>query len=210
MGAGSEIVGNVASAVTYLLPGFVAYVLFYRTMVPGRRESDLVIAAKSLIWSLSIDICFLWGAGPEGVDWLSPWVIAGTLAVAVVTGLVAGGIVRWGVLDWLWRQLGLRHSWRVDEWSDFFDVSEDPCFLYVHLSDGRSYLGWPERYSDDPSAAQKELVLTKTWLFGTRENSEPAIWLGQRVYIPSGAIISVERGPSVEEVEAAARANFSG
>lgn len=185
---------DVATAMTYLLPGFVAYVLFYRTQVPGRPESDLVIAAKSLIWSLVIDVCFMWAVG------LSPWIVFAMLMVAAVgTGFLAGYVVRRGALDWWWSLLGLRYSWRVDEWSEYLDVRRDPRFVFVHLSDGRSYLGWPERYSDDPAAGEKELVLTKTWLLTGRQGSEERVWLGQQVYIPLRSIRSIEKGPSVDE-----------
>ena len=184
-----ELLAKVGSTVTYLLPGFVAYAMIYRTMVPVRRESDLVITTKSLMWSLAIDACFMWWAGPAGVDWHAPQTIAKSLLCGVATGIAGGLLVRWRVLTWAWGLLKVDY-WPGDKWSQFL---VDKHFVFVHLKDGRTYVGWPERYSDDPSARDQELVLIETWVF-PKDSKEP-IQLDRPVYIPLSAISSIDKGP---------------
>ena len=163
--------------------------MIYRIMVPVRRESDLVITTKSLMWSLAIDACIMWWAGPAGIDWFAPQTIASSLLWGVTTGIVGGLLVRWRVLTWAWWLVKVDY-WPGDKWSQFL---VDKHFVFVHLTSGRTYVGWPERYSDDPSARDQELVLTNTWVFA--KDSDEAIQLDRPVYIPLSAITSVDQGP---------------
>ena len=146
------MIDNVRDAITYLLPGFVAYLL-YRRAVPLREESDLTLAAKSMIWSLlinaSITASTLIARGYHAIDWSSPVAILWQLLLAVLSGLGLGLLERKRhVLNACWRVFDVRMSKREDPWSEVLDLdSVGGGCAYVRTTDGFTYYGWVSQYT---------------------------------------------------------------
>jgi hypothetical protein len=196
---------NVEQAVTYLLPGFVAYAIVYRLFVPGRRESELSLASKSLLWSLATRGVIGGYALVRGVqiDHGSSGTAIWAVAIACVSGAACGWLVRTERLDALYNRLGIARTWHPDVWSGFFDPSASPTvpetsadealIVHVHTTDGRTFVGVPSRYTDDPNDPAKEVQLSWVWMF--RAGSDEAVALVGDVLIPADSIVLIEKKP---------------
>jgi len=198
-------VENVQQAVTYLLPGFVAYAVVYRLFVPGRSESELSLASKSLLWSLATrGLIGVYGVlrGIQ-IDDGSTGTAVWAFVIAGLSGAICAWLVRSEKLDAVYQGLGIARTWHPDVWSGFFDPAAGPTvpgttpdkalMVYVHTTDRRTFVGVPSRYTDDPNDPSKELQLSRVWMF--KPESDEAVELAGDVLIPAGAIVSIEKKP---------------
>jgi hypothetical protein len=200
------VVENIGAALTYLFPGFLAYALLYRRLVPSRAESDLVLTAKSVIWSLAVNLV----VGLPGalrhyrVDWTSSGTIAGQLGVACLSGLGFGLLERRKrILNRLWTRAGVPTTWWPDVWAEAFDLSHHRGgYVHVRLTDGSTYFGWVHLYTDVAEATPKELLLQDAWYFRT-EDAKP-LELGRPVLLRADTILAVEFAETGDELADAA------
>lgn len=197
---------NVASAVVYLLPGFVAYEFIYRRLVPGRRESDLRTTVVCVLWSLIIDaITALLLCGrllpPPDFQWIDPWVILIQFSLAALTGLGAAKLESgYHLVGWCLRKAGRPSTDYPDVWQYFFTAPEvDSDVVYVRLADGTIYYGAVLQYSDQPDEDPKELLLTQAWFL--RDDEAEPIKVRDPVYLRSDAISAIEPTYSAREAE---------
>lgn len=150
-------VQDLASAVTLLLPGFVAVSLFEITNPGIARDRQPL---QWVMWSLAVSMLLF--AGIHGVysiaDWprhpLDPEFYVGLLAAATLIGYVTGrsaGSVRGRNLTRSLRILLPPWVW--------VEVLSERRWVVVHLMDGTILYGYPRRYTDDPREATRELYL---------------------------------------------------
>lgn len=183
---------DLASAVVYLLPGFIAYELIYRQWVPGRRQSQLRTTVYSLGWSLAIDAVtvLICGVPFASMAWTAPGTIIIQMALAIASGLVVGAIeARYHVVAAVWTRLGRPRTPYPDVWRCLF-ASDPARIVYVRLSDGSTYYGAAVQFTEEPDDDPKELLLTDVWFFAGDE-AEP-IKVRDPVYIRSDAIAAIE------------------
>jgi len=194
---------DIRAAITYLFPGFLAYGLLYRRLVPARGESDLVLTAKSVIWSLAVNVV----VGLPGTvwhyrtDWADASTVAAQFVIALASGLGLGMLERHlNLTDRAWAVFGAKGVGRPDVWSEMLRYRDKKgVVVLARLSDGSAYYGALTRYTDVPDAEPKEIYLEDTWVYkpGTDEPEH----IGYPVLVRSDAILSIEIGQSGDEIE---------
>ena len=221
---GPEGLESIVGVLTFILPGFVAYQLIYRHCVPARAESQFVLTAKSLIWSLCIYAMLaatatLWNYIAVPRDW-SPWSVNfsawPTIITALMLATITGGFAakkgpRW--LEAIGAWLGASRTWHPDVWAYVLHSPEKPLFLFVEMNDGSVFYGAVEKYTDDPNAALREILLTNVYeypegLEGKAMDCEGSIYLSlgsvKLLRIPmtqptQGEVMQEESRPTSEE-----------
>ncbi|MHB8683106.1 MAG: DUF6338 family protein [Dehalococcoidia bacterium] len=158
---------DLASAITLLLPGFVAVSLFEITNPAIARDRQ---ALQWVMWSLVVSLLLF--AAVHGlyalVDWprspLDPQFYVGLLLSAILVGYGTGRSagtergrhitqqLRILLPPWVWVAVLTQRRWVV-----------------VHLTDGTILYGYPQRFTDDPREHTRELYLEEPSILSVSE-----------------------------------------
>ena len=155
-GFGPEV-QNLASAITLLLPGFLAVSLFELSNRDIARDRQPL---QWVMWSLTYSVLlfaalhalYAWANWPR--DPLDPEFYAGLIAIGLLAGYLSG------------RAAGSRHGRKLTRklklllpawiWVEVFTLEQ---WVVVHLTDGTILYGYPRRYTDDPRETVREIYL---------------------------------------------------
>ena len=120
--------------IALVFPGFVAlrtYALFAPVSDKGVKDYVIEVSAYGLI-NFAIAYVPLTAALTRGWSGWADWLVL-ILAFIVLPALIAI-VFRW-ILGWLHRKNWIL-SPNVTPWDDFF-LRDEPCYIIVHLKDGR-------------------------------------------------------------------------
>ena len=198
------MVDNIQNAVVYLFPGFLAYALVYRLVHGGESQSDLMVTAKSVLWSLAISVPVLvWGKwrGYE-VGWTEPGTVVWLFVIAIVSGVfVTVAELRWQLTDGFAQIIarwGRSPVWCPVLWRRIFNEfrEHEGLMVFVQMSDGTTFYGALRQISSGPDGEMRELLLESTWMY-TKEGEREEI--GRPIYLFADAISAIVFGPTGEE-----------
>ena len=146
--------GEVVGVLTFLLPGFVAAVVFYSlTSHPKPGAFDRVVQA--LIFTAvgnAITIVLLSSSElqNEDAEWIRSWVPVISILVAVTLALMASHAANRDILHGALRRLGVtKETSYPSEWYSTFSRHGD-CYVVLHLMGQRRLFGWPEEWPSQP------------------------------------------------------------
>ena len=148
--------GEVVGVLTFLLPGFVAAVVFYSlTSHPKPGAFDRVVQA--LIFTAvgnAITILLLSSSDSqnEGDEWIRSWEPVISILVAVTLALMAAYAANTDILHGVLRRLGItKETSYPSEWYSAFSRHGD-CYVVLHLKGQRRLYGWPEEWPSQPES----------------------------------------------------------
>jgi hypothetical protein len=188
---------SVLTALVYLLPGFLAYALVYRSLVPARKESDLSLSAKSLLWSLALDAVMGLYGGVRGyaVSFSSPGTIAWALVLAVASGFALAKLRQCGPVASVIGGVGADGTWHATVWQELLHApsAHKSLPIFVEMNDGVVYEGEVRSHTNDPNDAIRELVLGNAYLRRRGWDDEEPLSVDGDVYIPLSSIKTIVR-----------------
>jgi len=184
-----QAVGDIASAVAFLLPGYVATEL-RNALVRTKKRDNFERAASSLLLSLLAYLlagCVVRVAYRE--TWLehatislSGWLfVAAMFAFAVGLGYLMARLMTWKNLQkWLY-QHHVDFSQYPNVWNEMWHCEAQAPWVVVQMKDGAQVFGAVRAYTADPDETRREL-----WLWPVLDLTDPERKEipGLSVYIP--------------------------
>jgi hypothetical protein len=166
---------NIAGAIAFLLPGFLAISTF-EAFSPSVARNRSVWSWT--MWSLTVSLLMLAAANGlyKELDWprkpTDPQFYGPLFGIALVGGYVLGrasGTLAAGEVAKKLKILQPRWIW-------FEVVSAPERYVIVHLIDGTVLYGYPKKYTDDSREETREMLLTNVCLLVQGENGERDRW----------------------------------
>jgi hypothetical protein len=155
-------VKDLASAITLLLPGFVAVSLF-EAANPGLARHRQTM--QWVMWSLTVSLLFYAAAHAAFVqlcwphDPLDPEFYSSLLAASSIFGYVAGRLAGSEVGRDLTRRAGIL----IPPWV-WVETMSSRRWVVVHLKSKAILYGYPRRFTDDPRENVRELYITNAMI----------------------------------------------
>ena len=149
--------GELFEILTYLLPGFVATVIFY-SLTSHPKPSNLMLLVHALIFTtligainLGIILVFAETYGSMDQAGRSTWDSFIPVCVGIGLALLIVTLVNHDVFHSVFRWANIsRESSFPSEWYSSFAKHYEDCFVVLHLVDGRRFYGWSEEWPSDP------------------------------------------------------------
>lgn len=154
---------EVVDMLTFLLPGFLAGMIFYSlTFYPKPSAFDRLINA--LIFTTAgqaltrFIVLLVWNADPTDEIFL-----ALNILIAVGLALVSAYVLNKDIIHRLFRRAGItKETSYPSEWYRAFARHPD-CYVILHMDEQRRLYGYPEEWPSDPNKGHFRIVEAE-WL----------------------------------------------
>ena len=197
--AGGEIVGVLA----FLLPGFVAALIFYSLTShprPGAFDRVVVALVFTLIGQTITNYALSAFVGAEGsAGAIEGWEPGLSVLVAIVLGSCASGVSNYDLLHGLlrWLRLTRETSYPSEFYSTFAQYGRHHCVV-LHLRGDRRLYGHAKEWPSDPQDGHF-CVTDAEWL--DDDNKGTPLKGVAAVLIPATEVVMVEFLPYVRGPE---------
>lgn len=186
---------EAVSIFTFLLPGFLAAMIFYSlTSYPVPSAFDRLI--HTLIFTTvgqalaSFIVLLVWGGDPtdESLGWNNIYDLVLSVAIASGLALVSAYVLNNDILHRLFRRIGVTRetSYPFELYSTFSQHRD--CYVVLHLSGQRRLYGWPAEWPSHPGRGHFR-ILEAEWL--TDNGAVPAAGVSA-ILIPATQVEIVE------------------
>ena len=186
--ASSEIV----SVLVFLLPGFVAAVVFY-SLTSYAKPNEFGQIVQALVFTI-IGQLTAWTLR-QFISPDTPWprelesIIS--VASAVIVALAVVYISNSDIVHRFFRRIGItRETSYLSEWYSSFTQNIN-CYVILNLRDERRLLGWPDEWPSRPGQGHFRLI-DAVWLFADDDGHQYA---GSEIYaivVPAEIVETVE------------------
>lgn len=165
-----DISSELASAIIFLLPGFISAWIFYG-LTSHPKPSQFERTVQALIFT------FIVRALVPTVEWLSliigsefgsgfVWTSASTEITSILLATALGFLLAYATNKDVFHKLLRRFGYtsrtsHPSEW--FYIFSQKITFVILHLRDGRRLYGWPKEWPIEPNKGQFYIMLP-SWI----------------------------------------------
>lgn len=194
----NAISNNVVNLLIFLLPGFVAAVVFH-SLTPFPRREPFERTVQALIFTILIQaavvvarsgLLFMGRSGLELGPWNQRAELIWAVFLAVSLGLLSAAVSNRDSVHRVLRKLKITHQTSyASEW--YGALCRGDSYVVLHLNGGRRLYGWPEEWPSTPGKGHF-VIIQAEWL----EDSESTILpRGSRVIVSAADVEMVELIP---------------